>query len=281
MTPELSYVICTMPRSGSHLLTEALQLTGVAGKPDEYFFCDVNGRFQNEAGAAAAIHGKKTVAEFGQLALDLGTTPNGVFGVVLMGSYLEQVNRNFQTLPYLQGLPFHELLTRLIGNPRYIWLTRRDKLAQAISMLKASQTDVWGIPENGHIKPKQEPVFDYRSIEFFVRYFEEAEGKWEAYFRENHITSHMVVYEDFVENYENTVLDILAYLGIAPPKNWQPTNSTWQKQADATSANWADTYLRIKNQPSEKVALFAYQMRCKLGKITVKRWLRQRLKMVL
>ena len=37
MQPTLSYMICATPRSGSTLLCKALQNTGLAGKPDEYF----------------------------------------------------------------------------------------------------------------------------------------------------------------------------------------------------------------------------------------------------
>src|SRR6266576_2925028 len=37
MQPNISYIICATPRSGSSLLCEALTNTGVAGKPKEYF----------------------------------------------------------------------------------------------------------------------------------------------------------------------------------------------------------------------------------------------------
>src|SRR5580700_5559501 len=37
MTPMLSYLVCATPRSGSTLLCHALDETGVAGHPQEYF----------------------------------------------------------------------------------------------------------------------------------------------------------------------------------------------------------------------------------------------------
>lgn len=37
MRPELSYLICATPRSGSTLLCEAMQNSGIAGCPEEYF----------------------------------------------------------------------------------------------------------------------------------------------------------------------------------------------------------------------------------------------------
>src|SRR5262249_56036499 len=35
--PSSSYFICTLPRSGSWLLSEGLEKTGIAGRPREYF----------------------------------------------------------------------------------------------------------------------------------------------------------------------------------------------------------------------------------------------------
>src|SRR5919197_6386428 len=37
VTPELCYLVCATPRSGSTLLCQLLERTGVAGRPDEYF----------------------------------------------------------------------------------------------------------------------------------------------------------------------------------------------------------------------------------------------------
>src|SRR3712207_7962398 len=37
MLPEKTYFVCTTPRSGSTLLCETLGLTGLAGRPKEYF----------------------------------------------------------------------------------------------------------------------------------------------------------------------------------------------------------------------------------------------------
>jgi LPS sulfotransferase NodH len=267
-----------MPRSGSHLLSEALQLTGLAGRPDEYFFCDEDGRFQNEAGDAAEIHGKKTLEEFRQLALTLGTTPNGVFAVVLMGSYFNHIISNFQTLPQYQELAPYDLLSHLIYDPKYIWLVRRDKLAQAISMHKAMQTHVWGMPKEAKIAPKQQPLFDYRSIDNSLLGFEEAERHWQTYFQNNNIIPFKVVYEELVENYEQTVLDLLAHLGITPPAKLSFANKSWQKQADALNEEWAATYRHIKNQPSVRAAVFAHKVRCKIGRITVRKWLNLQIK---
>ena len=37
MNPDRSYIVCATPRSGSTLVCHALEETGVAGRPEEYF----------------------------------------------------------------------------------------------------------------------------------------------------------------------------------------------------------------------------------------------------
>jgi LPS sulfotransferase NodH len=37
MQPDRSYLVCATPRSGSTLVCHALEETGVAGRPEEYF----------------------------------------------------------------------------------------------------------------------------------------------------------------------------------------------------------------------------------------------------
>ena len=49
MEPRVSYLICATPRCGGYLLFEALENTGLAGKPGEYFWEDE--RWAKEWGA--------------------------------------------------------------------------------------------------------------------------------------------------------------------------------------------------------------------------------------
>ena len=66
-----SYFISTTPRTGSFLLAHALDSTGIAGRPQEYF--DPN--FEKDWCVAWA----SADAEYFEKVLPAGTTPNGVF----------------------------------------------------------------------------------------------------------------------------------------------------------------------------------------------------------
>src|SRR3954453_1951322 len=113
--PELSYLVCATPRSGSTLLCHLLDQTGMAGHPEEYFealqhsglprrpeeYFDRE-RHANivERLAFREMPDERTQREPNPLwdpatydrylkwALEAGTTENGVFGAKLMWGYL-------------------------------------------------------------------------------------------------------------------------------------------------------------------------------------------------
>ena len=257
MKPPISYVICASPRSGCHLLGEALQNTGLAGVPDEYFICDDEGRMENEQGNIAQIYGQKTLDEFRDLVLQLGSTPNGVFGITIMGNYLDKVLRNFQMLPQYQGLEAHELFDELLCKPKYVWLTRRNKARQAVSWAKAAQTGVWSRSKGEAIAPQQKPEFDFAHIKYHYELILKAEDVWADFFRTSGIVPFKVVYEELVEAYEQTALSILDYLEIPYPPDLAFGERKLQRQANRLNDKWAARFNRMQKSPVRRLRLLA------------------------
>jgi trehalose 2-sulfotransferase len=64
-----------------------------------------------------------------------GTINNGVFGAKLMWNQLPELRALLGELPEFVGLETAQLLERLFGSPRYIWVSRNDKVRQAASSL--------------------------------------------------------------------------------------------------------------------------------------------------
>lgn len=254
MRPNISYIICTMPRSGSHLLGEALKNTSRAGKPDEYFICDQEGRLENERGNIAEIYGKKTLEEFRDLVLELGSTPNGVFGITIMWGYFYTILDNFRTLSRYQNMAEYDLVNALLCNPKYIWLVRRDKVRQAVSLSKALQTNVWSRPSGAGVKVEREPEFNFHSIEHHRKRLLEGDEGWEAYFERHHISPFKVVYEDFVERYEDTARDILEYLHI-PTDDLSFERRQLRKQSNVLNEDWVARYYSIKKSQNSRSIL--------------------------
>src|SRR5262245_55098655 len=95
MQPHISYLICSTARTGSLLLAEALQHTGIAGRPREYFAPKLQQTWSERWG----ILGTSNYADFLDKAIAAGTTPNGVFGARISGHQLESFLLRLQQLP--------------------------------------------------------------------------------------------------------------------------------------------------------------------------------------
>lgn len=279
IAPTRSYIICAMPRSGTHLLGEALTNTGIAGKPDEYFICDHNGRLPNEVGHVAATYGQMTLSEFRDFVLQFGSTPNGTFGITIMWSYLHHIVANYQQLPAYRHLNTKQLLDELFCQPKYIWLIRQDKVKQAISLSKALQTNVWGKQKSNH-KTTSAPspqvlAFSYKGIEKLRRRLSTSEAGWANYFQENNIQPYKVIYEELVSEYEQTAFNILDFLDIPRPENLTFGERRLQKQANALNEDWETRYYQFQQTRFPYITWYNFKLQNQLRRITVRRWLKQ------
>src|SRR4051794_12649330 len=171
--PKCSYLVCATPRSGSTLLCKALEATGVAGHPQEFF------EAKREAGPPAPGSGYLVGAPGVDLqellgddpqppapaysslrdvddyrahlrrTLEWGTTENGVFGAKIMWGHRADFLPLARTLPELTDLPERQLLAALFPDPNYVWVRRGDTVRQAVSLWKAIQTQSWRAGQGG------------------------------------------------------------------------------------------------------------------------------------
>lgn len=243
MQPHTSYLVCGTPRSGSSLLCEALINTGVAGQPEEYF------SRRNEI-----VWGERwstpTYAEYLASTINQCTTANGVFGVKMMWGYFDRFVSKVRQLPNYNDctLSNHALMQNIFPNLHYIWIKRRDKVRQAVSHTKARQTDIWKVTSDPSSHSNTAATFSFEQIDFAVHEFEVQELEWQKYFTTHGIKPFMVIYEDFVSNYEETALEILKYLGLPEVKNVQFAPRLMKKQADEGSEQWAQRYYQLRAQ---------------------------------
>lgn len=233
-----SYVICTSPRSGSTLLGEALMSTRVAGQPDEYF--DIHQEIE------AAIRkrfdaGKDSLDEYLIKILQL-TRTNGVFGWKAHWHQFEHFWRRFLGVPLADPGISRAVFTQVFPNLRYIWLRRRDRLRQAISYAKAIQTDVWRAYVGESRQPKAPAAFDQAAVDARLDEIDRMEASWNDFFKRHGIQPRVIWYEDFILNYENTVLDTLAHLEIRLPDHFVFPEPRLLKQSDQETEKWIEQY---------------------------------------
>ena len=216
----MRYMLCALPRSGSGYLCELLEATGVAGKPREYI-----GDYRPST--HQAWH-----------AFEAEVSSGGVLGWKAMFwslEHLDEFERN-------EGKTRAELLRELFGT-KFIYLTRRNKVDQAISYLRYQRDGRASSLDAPH--PLTEYTYSDAWLDFMLTTLCVVETAWEDLFSEMEIEPLRISYEEFstVERRENLIQRVLGFLEIPAP------NPLFSKEIergvirDKLNADWRDRYL--------------------------------------
>lgn len=256
MSKQTCYLVLATPRSGSTLLGQGLQATGLAGDPKEFFGHKMSfwmERWRTPTFSAYAAHLRQARA-----------TTNGVFGAKLLYRQLLHLESLARREPELADLPLPVILDRLFPDLHLVWVSREDKVRQAISWFKARQTGVWGqnqeqtAPKLGRAwrlgdEPLQpgELAFDYDGIAALVRQAETEDAAIGQFFATNGIEPYRVVYEEFSPHYEETIIALLRWLDIMPPPDFTLPDPRTVKLADDRTNEWVARFheLQIASTP--------------------------------
>ena len=247
MRPSLSYLICCAERTGSALLSDALIATGVAGRPQSYFnhAAHFNPRFVRMLGNA------KDDDKYLDKVVAAATTPNGVFAAKVHWehflSFVAKIDRSLPAVGGAAGRPVHACLQMRFPDLRYIWLTRRNAVARAISHYRAQKTGRWQLDARwitDDTGGEGEPGFDFDAIDAFVRYGEVENARWRQYFAEHAIVPLELTHEELVKDIAGTVRTVLEFLDI-PVENVQLPPPGLRPQTDGRSREWEARYRQM------------------------------------
>lgn len=225
-SPLATYFIACSPRSGSTFFCSTLHRTNFLGYPDEYF---------NDVVTRNAGRMDPTILNQCIHAARDGVSPNGICGIKLMIGKMPDILERI-------------ILEEWFPEPKWIWLRRRDKLAQAISYDKAQQTNSWSSFQD----PEKEPSYSRESISNRIAELEENDEWWTAYSKANSIKFLEVWYEDFILDQPGTINMISHHIGAkrfaalddAPPRPSYFENISIQ--GDTVNAEWKRRYLSGK-----------------------------------
>jgi len=251
-SPYKSYIICTSPRSGSTLLCKMLAATGKSGNPDSHFhnpslsgwlqaFNLAKDNFASDHDAMSAVF---------DAARQRGTGNTGFFGLRLQrGSFDFFMQQAGILHPGLNS--DIERIEAAFGRTLFIYLTRANKLNQAISRIKATQTGLWHRAADGteleRLSPPQDPVYDADEIARRLAELAELDDAWKVWFDQEKLQPMQITYDELSKGPSGVLANILDQLGldrelalgISPPV---------AKLADATNQTWAERFLAERDK---------------------------------
>ncbi|MDR3438375.1 Stf0 family sulfotransferase [Telmatospirillum sp.] len=190
-TIDRAYTIAFSLRSGSNQICRLLTKYGL-GKPDELFqtvpdFDD--GR--------AGISWFRDVVSRNQ--------SGGVFGSKMAHDHRARLDEVLRA-----AVSGYGGVGDLLPNHKWVWLIRRDKVAQAVSLHIAVETGCWR-EEKGH--KRRVCDYDYISILSKMMILSANDIAWETYFNKNNIDPYQVYYEDFFSDSQGETEKLIDHLG--------------------------------------------------------------------
>lgn len=215
-----SFTIAFTMRSGSNEICMLLAKNGL-GVPGEFFQKALMG--VEAAGSDASF-----AAAFTRLVNEKQV--NGVFGSKMAHDHRAAVDEGLR-----QMVPGYRTLDDVLPGHRWIWLQRRDKILQAISLCRAELSNRWSLEEST-AGSGSHPEYDFIHILSRVMMIFAAELAWETYFAEFGIVPRVVIYEDFFQNRERELSQLIEFLGGLPPgRGFVDIDRTFQIQRDKQS----------------------------------------------
>ena len=249
-SPAGTYIICTNPRSGSWLLSDGLAATHVAGNPREWF--NTGEEQQHRARWRMEHSTDLDFANYLRSAKAESTTGNGISGIKMHYYQFAQLPEKMAAITGPHGLTAAELMPKVFPNAKYIWLTRRDKVRQAISFLLASNSNQWwsiqGYPPDQPSESAADGQFDPQAIARMERLLEEHDSLWQSYFENSRIAPLRIEYDDLVAGYAGAVASVLKWLGIPNAETISVPPSSLQRQSNARNEEWFTRYTALKNE---------------------------------
>ena len=131
------------------------------------------------------------------------------------------------------------------GTTLYLRLRRHDKVAQAISRLKAEQSGLWHRHADGgereRVKPHETPVYDAAKLTASINETLRHEAVFDAWAKGQGVAPVDVSYEEVSADPTTSLARILTALG-RDPRNAVRAEVKSARLADAVSLEWAERY---------------------------------------
>ena len=228
--PSLTYMLATIPRSGSSWFGHMLWQTGCLGAPLEYINFDA-GHYSFARGAPAQQD------QLWRSVQRRRTSPNGVFGFKCFTMQLDTLRDGNPAL-------FQAVMSAVFSSdpPKIVYLERRDRVAHAISYARATIRGVWRKEQEGAGAPTAE--YSQAAMENAERGIEIQSVAWENMFRNMRIEPLRLWYEDAVARPDEAAGRVAAYLGVTIDPAAVVNIPGVERQAQGEAQAWVAQYAK-------------------------------------
>lgn len=208
----LPYFLAATSRSGSNFIMDVLNATDKIGFLKEHLY-----------------HHRENMMDYDDDTINACWTEaksnsfrNGYWGTKIDPYELKFVNKWFE----INGVFQNEI--------KWIWLSREDKIAQAISSLKAHESGVWHVIPDNKSKADYKPFpgvvheseynfdieIDLDDIPKRMALYYALDKIWERYFDRYDILPLRITYEDYIapESWADLIERVFDFLGVDCPK---------------------------------------------------------------
>lgn len=224
------YIVCASPRTGSNVITSGLQRTELAGVPLEYLHPDAFGVWGRRVDRP-----KWTLQSYLKTVERHRTSGNGVFGMKIHFGQLSRV------------MTAQEQQQRFLRRfDRVIFLSRRNKVAQAVSFHRSNLTNVWKAESDDEVKGARVDEASYAcgKIARLVATLVHEEEAWRALFSGAELSCHRLYYEDLVSDYSATMKSVLDFVGIREVPDFVLREPQVKKLGDEINVLWQSRFLK-------------------------------------
>lgn len=237
-----SYFICSTPRTGSTFLCSLLKSTQVSGCPESYFRSQDLDRWADKWQKDQYLKDKYNFIDYIQASFQVGSTNNNVYASRIMWGTLDELINQIRLHLSVADKSDYDILEKAFKNIKFIYLFREDVVAQAVSRLRAEQTNIWHVS-----KDKKESLindslqYDFFKIKEFVEEAQSHNMAWVDWFKHNQIKPFRLSYESLIQSTESEIRNILKFLDI---KDYNPMSLDVENEimSDALSTEWISKF---------------------------------------
>jgi trehalose 2-sulfotransferase len=244
--PIKSYVICTSPRSGSTMLCKLLAETKVSGTPGSHFHePSIDAWLEYYCLDATAFTSRRELLDgiFGA-AKARGKGETDVFGLRLQRGSFAFFMDQLQFM-YPDSASDVERIKMAFGPTLFIYLSRLDKLDQAISYIRAEQTGLWHRKADGsdleRLEIQRADGYDRDAIRSQMAEFSLYDKAWRSWFDAQSAVPLEISYESLSREPQKQLERILDALG-ADGSIAHGISTPTAKLADEINRQWRERF---------------------------------------